>query len=340
MAGRANVPLCPPFLSLLAGRLQTKESTMIRITVISLFLALASNAAPAPADAEYWPKIRTLLQEAKTREGDEAAKKYLESLTPEQLLLAGRACGREIQNAIDAGKSRASEGVIAFGFFSEYYLRATNGLRTIDPILHEIRDKTQPPAWRSELIGMLLGRRWDAKLTNGQRQNAFDCLQEVLLDKSDSILVRAKIPLRLARALSAEFARCSEIARSDDKSQRDKILAKSLAKRIVTQIQNDLKLFRDTRTPLVLRQKLLAGIVAYYRARTPGSELAKDAILEGFTKYRDYPDALWPQFSLYAVEDLRVPNAGEILDDMTRATKDEAVVRALRNVKNLAEVRK
>ena len=312
---------------------------MKAMMMVTLIVGLTSCAPPAPPEEGHWAKIRTFLKEydveAQTPEArkavSEAGDKYLKSLSAEQLIVAGRQCARELQRAIDTGRPSAGEGVIGFGFFSQYYPPAADDLRDIGSIRQEIQDKTQPPVWRSELIGMLLGRRWDAKLTSIQRQQVFDCVERILNDKTDSIYIRERIPTRLARILSKmhkEYVDAARNAPPHQQAGRQKTL-REFTERVGRYVENSLKWFSDPTTPLRLRGRLLAGARICYRDGVPGSGGVKDVVVQAFTDYQDYPESLWPELARYAMEDFQVPNANEILEQMIRHTSDDSIKRRL-----------
>jgi len=291
--------------------------------IAGLAVGLAWCTLAASAEENYWAKIHNLLEKANTREAAEAARKYVQSLNSDQLLIAGRQCGRELQDAIDSGQPGAGDGAIAFGFFSESYPRATNDLRDIGPILQEIRDKTQPAIWRSELIGILLGRRWDAKLNNHQRNQVFECLEEVLNDKTDG--VRGKIPLRLAHLLLGMFKDYRGALRSNTQDKQAEKELEAFAEQVGKYFENNRKLLSDVATPSTLREKLLAGMMVCYKESLPGSGSAKDIVIQAVTNYRDYPESLWPQLAAYAVDDLHMANVDTILDQMISQAVDTTI---------------
>ncbi len=310
---------------------------MKKILMAMLLIGLVCHNISALAEEHCWPTIRKLLQETKTREEAQVARKYLESLTAEQLIVAGRDCGREIQNAIDSGKPGAGEGVIAFGFFSVYYPHASGDLRDIAPILREIRDKSQPTIWRSELIGILLGRKWDAKLTTHQRKQVFASLEKVLNDKTEVVCVRQKIPTRLANVFLRLFKKYSNTLQEDFQDTQTEQELNVLTEQVSTYLENTRKLISDSTTPLILRKKLLTGMTVCYKQGIPCSGTARDFVIHVVANYRDYPESLWPQIAYYVVDDLHIANADTILDKMISQADDKMVKKKIQALKSMGK---
>lgn len=309
--------------------------------IITLVAGVTCFIRPALAEQDYWTPIRKfLLQEERTPEASEAAEKYVKFLTGEQLILAGRQCAREVEND---PKDPHHEGLIGLGFFYQYYPSAADNLRDISPLLQEIKDKRQSPLWRGQLISFLLtSRKWTAQIGNDQRQQVFDCVENILNDKTDSIYVRNKIPTRLARTLSEMHKDYSDASRDDvqDKPAERKKKLKQFRERVGKYLEDNLKLFSDPTTPVPLRQRLLAGAVICYQQGVPGSGGAKEIVLQAFANYRHYPEGLWPQLARYAMEDFHVANADDVLDQMIRETSDASLTRQLQYHKNSARKRK
>lgn len=295
------------------------------IRAVALFGSLACYALQASAEEDYWVRIRTLLNEAKTREDAEAARNYVESLTAEQLIIAGRQCGHEIQEGIDAGRPGAGEGVIALAFFWEAYPRAADNLRDVDPLLREICDRNRPAVWRAELARSLLAVGDDDELgtplTNEQRQQVFASLEPILGDSTDCLRVRNAIPLSLARMLSAmykDYSGAARCAAPDQRLQSENSL-KELSGRIERYVENTLVIFHDPTTPTApypFRQRVLESALICNRENLPGSARVKDVVLGALARYQQYPQALWPQLAWAAIEDFHDPSAQDVLEEM------------------------
>lgn len=338
---------------------------MKAIVIGALFAASVCHVTSVCAEEAVWPKIRKMIEEVnrimeeensaikesqkgEPRERDEAwrrykAKKaetltsfreYMESFTTEQLIIAGRRCGREIQDAIDSGRPSAGEGAMALQFFIEYYPLASNNVQDVRPILREITDKSQPAVWRCVLSDSMLAvndnDELSAKLTNDQRQQVFDCVGQILNDQSDSIQVRYVIPSRLARMLSKMFKDYTDAARGDvphQRAEKEQRLTE-FSQRVEQYVADILKLFSDPTTPMgryEFRARLLGDAMICYREGLPGAARAKDVVIDAFAHYQDYPESLWPTLAAYAIDDFHVPNANEVLDEMISKASDEGI---------------
>lgn len=137
---------------------------------------------------QYWEKTKQFMITYNKAEGvqanDEASKKfgeYLDSLTAEDLIFAGRQCSKEFNN--EFRKKGFSEGTgFLIGFFIQQYPK-TAGVNDLRPIFKDIEDVNQSNMWRSTLIHALRDN-WLKKIPDNQLREAINTIDKILSNKN------------------------------------------------------------------------------------------------------------------------------------------------------------
>ena len=130
-----------------------------------LLLGLKLASAAERENESYWGRIRPAIVGDLDRDGAAAVQSYVKELTAEQLIVAGRQCGEEIETE---GPEKYESAVYMFAFFVMYYPMHT-GNGGIEPILSEIADNGRPVSWRAFLVECLRNDEWRNLLTTDQR---------------------------------------------------------------------------------------------------------------------------------------------------------------------------
>jgi hypothetical protein len=136
------------------------------------------------AEEQYWKIIKnyiTSYDKAKgISENDRIGKEfseYLNSLTAEQLIQAGRQCSEEFNSEFHRnGFSEGTGFLIAF-FIGQY--PKTTGLKNLSPIFKDIEDANQTDMWRSALIHAFYDN-WSQKLSDNQLRDAANNIDKIL----------------------------------------------------------------------------------------------------------------------------------------------------------------
>jgi len=157
---------------------------------ILIALSILLFTPHAKAEENYWKVIREYMrqyEEANTREAiEEIAKEgqeYLDSLTAEQLIIAGRQCSEEAERICpDTVFCEATTYLLGF-FYVEYPKKG--GLKNLERILKEIEDKSQTNFWRASLIDFLGHGRRTKLLALEQLYEVIDKVDKILADKSE-----------------------------------------------------------------------------------------------------------------------------------------------------------
>lgn len=271
-------------------------------TTVGFVLVLHCAHAAEP----YWEKIRWHSENAKTEEERKAADQYIASLSPSQLITAGRECASEIESRVDP-KDWDSAGM-PLGFFYQYYPKATGNLKDLNPILAEIANKRCSSYWRRFLIQLVLSS-WTGILTDQQRFVVVAHLMTILNDNDDAVSVREKIPLGAVHTLSAVF-----------KAQRGGDQGKSDTAAVETFVTNAVALFKNRDTPLRLRETVLHSLMLCHRNSLPGSSHIQTALGQALQTYKEYPVRLWPLLTKYGKQ-LKIENVQNIIEKIEHDSK-------------------
>ncbi|MEI6972555.1 MAG: hypothetical protein WCL44_13685 [bacterium] len=279
--------------------------------LLAVLCGTLSGLSSLRADDSCWQTIKTHLATADTDEQMRVADQYIASLTPNQLIMAGRECSREIESKVDPKEWDVA--AVSLGFFYQYYPRKADNLRDVNPIIDEIRNKVCPPSWRRFLVRLLLSSWKERLLTPEQRLRIAESLAPILYDNGDSIHVREEIPLGVANAIAAAVK--AQRGNGNVEGQSNTVGAVSEA-----YVTNALGLFRRSDTPLSIRQALLTSLVVIHRHDLPVSDRVKDSVRQALHNHKDYPKGLWGPL-LEAARRMKVDNIDAVAREMNEEQK-------------------
>ncbi len=155
--------------------------------IIALMLCVFVNTVKA--EEQYWKTIKNYILTYDKAEGisenDRISKEfseYLDSLTSEQLIEAGRQCSEDINDSFyKHGFSEGSGFVISF-FIAQY--PKTAGLEDLRPIFNEIEDPNSTDMWRSTLIHSFSTSLWQKKLSDSQLRDVTNNIDKIITSKN------------------------------------------------------------------------------------------------------------------------------------------------------------
>lgn len=155
--------------------------------VIASILCVIVNTAKA--EEQYWKTIKNYILAYDKAEGisenDRISKEfseYLDSLTSEQLIEAGKQCSEE-GNASFHKKGFAEGTGFVISFFIAQYPKTT-GLENLQPIFIEIEDANQTDMWRSTLIHSFSTSLWQKKLSDSQLRDVTNNIDKIITSKN------------------------------------------------------------------------------------------------------------------------------------------------------------
>ncbi len=145
-------------------------------------LMLISVTRLVQAEVDYWSIIKGYYIE-KTKQADAKLVNYLETLTAEELITAGKQASKEAES-ICPEQVLCEESYGTLEFFYYQYPKA-GGLDNLDILFREIKDKTQTNFWRTSLIAFLDNTQWKKRLTVEQIYAIIKNLENILSDKTE-----------------------------------------------------------------------------------------------------------------------------------------------------------
>jgi len=320
-----------------------KPSSLVLLAILAV-----CAGSPAFGQEDVWETIKahlTRIDDSGSREDQMAAKTYLESLTAEQLIEAGRAAGRDVERHTDP--QYWYKAPMALAFFWMYYPRASDDLADLGPLLKELAAKDESPVWRKTVFHMLTDDRWQTLLTTEQSLHVADALQALVVDESEPVFLREPIPVDVARMLrrryldvvSADPAAKALAAqgRSDQEILREAAAGNlalaqphaEAASRVADHVKGhfdiDVGLFASTATPTSVRSAAMHAMVIYWGFGFPVAQRAPIIVRDALRDYGQYDQALWPSLAWHALTELEVEGAQSVIEEMIATAHDEEV---------------
>lgn len=306
-----------------------------KVIVIGTFIALLAASALLAAgqkETDYWSHIKQHLRaadKAASRQSPEvqAAYAYLESLSGQELIIAGRQAGREM------GKYQPDDWPVAsmnLSWFYQHYPQKTDNLSDIGPLLDEIQNRDRPAYWRWYLE-RLLTDEWarEGRLSDEQRRRVSEALLGVLQQKEEHPAVAAQAARGVPRLLAGLKEGLPPLGEDAQPGTARRELA-SLSRRYAELAGSVLE---RREAPTELHEAVLAGLVRVGRASLPGAEITREAVERAARNYASYPEKLWPRIMLSAFEAQAEVRLAALLDEAERGAETEQVADHLRAVR-------
>jgi len=307
-----------------------------RIAAFVLVLgALAVRAAEEP-QLNYWSQIKEHMAEVNKAPfhgapGAEAFVAYMDSLSAEQMILAGRQASAEVGTRFPADQWPMAS--MSLAFFYQYYPLKSDNLREIGPLLTETEDANQPPFWRWFLSDMLT-RSWDreGRLSDEQRRQVSETLMRISQqpDAPASVLAEATrgVP-RLLASMQKALPPLKEGEGPGEARQRLSAVSQEYAKTAA------LLLARKGMSTEVQREAV-AGLVRTKQMSLAGGEVATTAIAAAARDYARYAEELWPQLMLGAFRTGATVDLDSLLSRQQEAAKQKETAERLQTVRAVA----
>lgn len=325
----------------------------LKMSVIALALIVVSQVAKA--DENYWEVIRSgfgLDYSKTTPEEREALRvklmNYINALTADQLLIAGRQCSVVVQQ--HARQEQWAEAVIGLWVPLQYYPAKTDNLQDVTPLVAELQDKSAPPFWRYGLMAIL----WDSwsergPLTIEQLVTLAIAMKQIAPDKSEPLLVRiqaAKTSEQILRHCHAanlkndpELRKCIAQGRKYEDAVRDAVEGRIVpagetVKRntiiqaaLVELIDAHLGLLNEPNLPAIEGTNLIGSAcrLANYDAQGKIHAAMKDAL----RNYKNYDEHFWWYLVYANATWFENPEAESLLVEMIDTVTDEDLKRML-----------
>jgi len=292
------------------------------------------------AEENHWQVIKQLWQEDK-RERSTKSRRYLESLSADDLLIAARQCAEEIEQRL--GPEDWDMAIMDLGFFYQYYPGKTDNLKNIEPLLNDLKDRSQSLFWRRAIMQFLVS--WRGELNAEQSFDAASIVKTILADMSEPMHIRIKAARESAslfrkaydwnlhndpnvKQLIAAGKKYDAILR-DIKNGRIKLanetvqMHKQIKVAIVQSIQSQLAIFSEDNISTELRGKLIATLAELRGYDSTGR--IKQAMSDALKNYKNYDEKLWQQLVRTNIVYFQNEEAESILHQMIDEAKNEHV---------------
>ena len=280
-----------------------------------------------------------------TKKGKEVAKeyrKYLDSLTAEQLIVAARQCSVEVEQH-NTNPEEWDMASMALAFFWQYYPLKTNNLEDISPLLDDLKDKSQSPFWRNAIM-QLLGVEWHRELRDKPelRLDAAYAMNAILTDTSEPIFLRVKAAREsgkfFRRAHKWNLSRDIEINRLIEKGRKysdvikdaeiGKVMVasetveknKQIEAAIAKSIKAQINIFSEPNLPAYLGLNLIGSLKELRGFDETGQ--IKEAMSNALQNYRNYDEYLWRYLVRTNVVYFDNKDVNPVLEKMIEDVKD------------------
>jgi len=247
--------------------------------------------------------------QANTREeGKEVrreAHEYLDSLTAEQLIIAGRQCAIEADKLCpESVFCEKTDYLMAF-FYMEYPKK--DGLKNLEPLFKEIEDKTQTNFWRASLIDFLGHQRRTKLLTDKQLYTVVDKICTVLVEKTEHYGLRFEASQTIRHILRTLERRNS----SSDYDARIKTLGyyEQYAQKL-------LEVFQESSINPTLRKEVLGGLCLCLGKPVESNTQIYSVLENAVRNYQNYDESNWRHLASIGMNTIRLPDANSIAASM------------------------
>lgn len=292
---------------------------MIKIGTIAV-LAVMSVCTSAVPQANHWGIIKghtKAYNDARTVDAAEAASaalhEYLDTLTTSELIAAAREYAWEVQQLQETEPYDVwTDAGMGLRFFWNYYPKASNGLRSVGPLLADMTDKNQPMFWRWMLC-QLIGE-WRVQLGPQQRLQAAMAMRGLSSDGSEPVRLRVHSVARSSFLLTYTYEnnlRNDPNVRSfieEHGPDADYVMAvqqgqvrpsgatmqldKEIRAEITAHIAKQRELFAQADLPTDLRAETIRAWCVY-RRRNLGPPELRTILADAAIRFREFDEKLW-----------------------------------------------
>jgi len=311
--------------------------------VLKTIFILVLFTTQVSAETNHWEVIKNFMKET-SPQGSKQYEKFLESLSPDELIIAAKQGAEEMESSIAPKDWDVAIGNL--GFLFEYYPLKTNNLTRISPLLSDLKDKSQSMFWRRAIM-QLLGSSWSDMLSIEQRLDAAKIMHEIYKDNSENLLVKPKairkstdlligaysITLRSdpnvkqftkqQKVRTPELVDAIQLDRVKLSQQTIKVNEKVLAE-INKSIATQLNLFSNKQVDADLEKNIIVAWARYHKYKLDPPQVSQ-TIANAVDNYKDYNEKLWHILIKTNIEDFGVQSASNKLQDMINAAKDKTL---------------
>ncbi len=300
---------------------------MNRKIYIPVVLAVFVIVSITKADATYWETIKQFIiayDKAKgISENDRVSKKfdeYLNSLTAEQLIEAGRQCSKELNDSFH--KHGFSEGTgFVMGFFFFQYPK-TAGLENLQPIFKEIEDTNQTDMWRSFLIHIFRDG-WSQDLSDISLRDIANNIDKILARKDVYYLITYE-SLYTTKAVLQEMenrnAKQTFLTNDPNRGRHDNRMA-HVNEYYTRFSQRLLSISNEPNLEPQLQQASIAILSDMLDKPVGTKSQIKERLITALRNYDKYNERTWKLLLRVGKEQLNLPESTQISKDMIAKMK-------------------
>jgi len=295
---------------------------LVVVQVLCMGLAVAAYCA----EQEQWQRLSDLMgaitrnpagaeRQAAVREYEQ----YLENLTVDQLVLAGRQMGRHVEQNLD--RARWFEAGWALHWLYESYPRKSGNLHVLQPLLTELGDNGQPEFWRWALI-QLLTVEWD--LPEDVRMDVLQTLSRLGAD------LKAPDGLRQQALVGAPaLLRTIKPVAPGEQDEERLAFQRQVEETASAFVRTASGVLGDEKAPADVRRAALTALAKCHRLDLPLKAQIEAVLADAVARYKSFPEAAWPDLAAVAAKTLQAPDAPKTVERMLAAASDEQVQRRL-----------
>ena len=290
---------------------------------------------------DYWEKIRGHIEAVMHEDAGEqearAAKEYMASLSPQQLIIGGRQATHWLAQRIpsfDASHVTWKTYAWPMAWFYEQYPENTDGLSNIEPLLDEIRNNNISPYWRYYL-SHLLSESWesDGLLNNTQRREVSQTLLSVLEREDEHPAVVAGAAEGLPQTLAALK---EDLPPAEEAKERREAL-RALTGFSERYLKTAAVLVSEPEGDAAVLRATLGGLVRVAELGVAETGAARAALRKAARNFASYPEELWPHLMLTAVKLRAEADFEKLLAEASDAAEQEQVAERLGAVRSLLD---
>lgn len=245
-----------------------KKIKHLKQVILALLLCPLSALAEAN---QAWPYIRDNYIEAKTETQWNRGLEYLRSLTFQELLIAARHCGKEIEEKFD--RQWWPRVADALTFFNDYYkLKKDFPSSDLKVLLLEISNEEQSVAWRGQLAEWVFSD-WLKKLKMEEIVKVLPEIKKILADNGIDPYIKQNIVFECPILLN-HF----KVLLDNSREQQDLYMGElSTISHNLIRVNMDLL---APENPSRLNLTIIGALLRFQEYNLPGNEYIKSGLLK------------------------------------------------------------
>jgi hypothetical protein len=285
--------------------------------IICFALVLGISIPVKAEEKNYWKPIRDAWESQKSDPNiGLKTQEYIKSLSPEQLMMAGRQCAEEFNSEFHRNGFVEGTGFL-IGFFIYQYPK-TAGLEDLRPIFKDIEDPNQTDMWRSTLIHAF-GVDWSQKLSDAQLCEVVNTIDKIL--ESKNIYYRViNEAIYTTKATLREIENRDEIKMSsanDVNVSNQEKKSKEIAEYYTRFSRRLLDIYSEPNLNPDLQMVSFALMRDILDKPVKTKIEVKNALADAVRNYERYDVKTWRLLSQIGIEKLQMPDGNEIAKAMT-----------------------